>query len=71
MLAGSNGVGLGVGPGRGHHPILGTKRSSYLRDNAQAIHLLLSAAGRQRLNAVSAEVAGERYPQSLMKGVSR
>ena len=52
-------------------PIPGTKRSSYLRDNAQSIHLDLSVQGRQRLDAISREVAGERYPSSLMKAVSK
>ncbi len=52
-------------------PIPGTKRSSYLRDNAQAVRLSLSEAGCQRLNEISKEVAGERYPSSLMKAVSR
>lgn len=52
-------------------PIPGTKRSSYLRDNAQSIHLDLSVQGRQRLEAISQEVAGERYPSALMRAVSR
>ena len=52
-------------------PIPGTKRSSYLRDNAQSIHLDLSVQGRQRLDAISQEVAGERYPSALMRAVSR
>lgn len=52
-------------------PIPGTKRSSYLRDNAQAVRLDLSEAGRRRLNEISKEVAGERYPSSLMKAVAR
>ncbi len=52
-------------------PIPGTKRSSYLRDNAQSIHLDLSVQGRHRLDAISQEVAGERYPSVLMKAVLR
>ena len=52
-------------------PIPGTKRSSYLRDNAQAVRLELSVAGRERLDGISTRVAGERYPSFLMKAVSR
>jgi aryl-alcohol dehydrogenase-like predicted oxidoreductase len=52
-------------------PIPGTKRSSYLRDNVQAIHLELSAQGRQALDAISSKVAGARYPAALLKAVSR
>lgn len=52
-------------------PIPGTKRSSYLRDNAQAVHLELSAQGRERLERLSSQVSGERYPKGLMKAVGR
>jgi aryl-alcohol dehydrogenase-like predicted oxidoreductase len=52
-------------------PIPGTKRSSYLRDNAQAIHLALSSQGREALDSISKSVAGERYPKALMKAVSK
>ena len=52
-------------------PIPGTKRSSYLRDNAQAIHLDLSQQGREALDEISRYVAGARYPKALMKAVSR
>jgi aryl-alcohol dehydrogenase-like predicted oxidoreductase len=51
-------------------PIPGTKRSSYLRDNAEAVHLDLSRQGRDRLDEISRHVAGERYPQALMRAVS-
>jgi len=50
-------------------PIPGTKRTSYLRDNAQAIQLVLSSQGREALASISRQVAGERYPKSLMKAV--
>jgi aryl-alcohol dehydrogenase-like predicted oxidoreductase len=52
-------------------PIPGTKRSSYLRDNAQAVHLALSAQGRQALDEISRYVSGARYPDNLMKAVAR
>ena len=51
-------------------PIPGTKRSSYLRDNAQAIHLDLSIQGREALDSTAAKVSGERYNKELMKAVS-
>lgn len=50
-------------------PIPGTKRSSYLRDNAQAVHLDLSSQGKARLDEISGQVSGERYPEGLMKAV--
>lgn len=52
-------------------PIPGTKRSSYLRDNAQATGLDISAQGREALEDISRQVAGERYPEALMKAVVR
>lgn len=52
-------------------PIPGTKRSSYLRDNAQAVDLDLSRQGREALDVISRHVAGERYPEALMKAVAR
>ncbi len=52
-------------------PIPGTKRSSYLRDNAQAVHLDLSPQGKTRLDEISSQVSGERYPEGLMKAVVR
>ena len=52
-------------------PIPGTKRSSYLRDNAQAIGLDISAQGRDALDDISRQVAGERYPEVLMRAVVR
>ncbi len=52
-------------------PIPGTKRSTYLRDNVQAIALELSAQGKEALERVSGQVAGARYPELLMKAVAR
>lgn len=52
-------------------PIPGTKRCSYLRDNAQAVHLDLSAQGREVLESTAKSVSGERYSKALMKAVSR
>lgn len=52
-------------------PIPGTKRSSYLRDNAQSVDLVVSQIGKERLQAISKEVAGERYPEFLMKAVAQ
>lgn len=52
-------------------PIPGTKRSAYLRDNAQAVHLDLSAPARQALEQISQKVSGARYPAALMKAVAK
>ncbi len=42
-------------------PIPGTKRAAYVEDNAQAPELTLSAEDIERLDALSSDVAGERY----------
>jgi aryl-alcohol dehydrogenase-like predicted oxidoreductase len=42
-------------------PIPGTKRTAYVEDNARAPQLTLTASDEDRLDALSAEVQGDRY----------
>jgi len=54
-------------------PIPGTKRRSYLEENARAANLLLTEKEMERLDAALAPevVAGERYNERLMKFIDR
>ncbi|SCY61294.1 aldo/keto reductase [Desulfoluna spongiiphila] len=53
-------------------PIPGTRRTRYLEDNAGALEIILEASDLSFLDGifVSGAVAGERYPQEGMKGLS-
>jgi diketogulonate reductase-like aldo/keto reductase len=42
-------------------PIPGTKRTAYVEDNALAPQLTLTAEDRERLDALSVKVEGNRY----------
>lgn len=59
--------------GSGIAPIPGTKRVKWLEENVQAADVTLDTADINVLNALlaPANVAGERYPPSLMKSVDR
>jgi aryl-alcohol dehydrogenase-like predicted oxidoreductase len=54
-------------------PIPGTKRRSYLEENAAAGAIALSAADRARIDEVAPRgvAAGERYPAAMMASVNR
>ena len=58
--------------GEGIVPIPGTRRVHYLEDNVGALEVVLEAADLAVLDAVFGmdAVAGARYPQEGMKGVS-
>jgi aryl-alcohol dehydrogenase-like predicted oxidoreductase len=45
-------------------PIPGTKRTAYVEDNALAPQLTLTAGDQERLDALSAEVQGNRYGEA-------
>lgn len=50
-------------------PIPGTKRIEYLLENIQAINVKLTIAEVERLNGLSALVAGTRYPEAHMRAL--
>jgi aryl-alcohol dehydrogenase-like predicted oxidoreductase len=52
-------------------PIPGTKRRSYLEQNAEAIEVELSAGDLARIEEELPEVAGTRYDEESMAGLSR
>ncbi len=54
-------------------PIPGTKRRSYLEENAQAAQVQLSRADLDRIEAVAPRgvAAGTRYPEAMMGSVGR
>ena len=54
-------------------PIPGTKRRTYLEENAGALHLKLSTEDLRRVEEVAprGSVAGSRYPEAMMKLVGR
>lgn len=47
-------------------PIPGTRRLTRLEENAAAVELRLAEAEIERLNAIAAQVAGDRYPNMSM-----
>lgn len=47
-------------------PIPGTKRVKYLEDNAGAVSVRLAAEDLRELDAIEANVAGERYSAEMM-----
>ncbi len=53
-------------------PIPGTKRLKYLEQNAEAVNIELSAEDLKRMDEVFPKnaVAGERYPEAMMKSVN-
>ena len=59
--------------GAGIAPIPGTKRVRWLEENAQAADITLTAADIAFLDTLltTENVAGERYPPSLMQSVDR
>src|SRR5207253_387786 len=50
-------------------PIPGTKRRKYLRENVDALDVLLNADDLERINEVAPKnvAAGSRYPEAMMK----
>ena len=50
-------------------PIPGTKRRKYLRENVDALDLMLSADDLERIDEVAPKdvAAGSRYPEAMMK----
>lgn len=54
-------------------PIPGTKRQKYLEQNAEAVNVELSAEDLRKIDEVFPQnaVAGERYPEEMMKTVNR
>jgi aryl-alcohol dehydrogenase-like predicted oxidoreductase len=52
-------------------PIPGTKRRTYLEQNAQAVEVVLTADDLARIEAEIPEVAGERYDEAGMATVNR
>jgi aryl-alcohol dehydrogenase-like predicted oxidoreductase len=59
--------------GRDMVPIPGTKRRTYLEENAGAVEVELSAEDLARIEEVlrGEQVAGERYPEQAMSSVNR
>lgn len=59
--------------GTGIAPIPGTKRVAWLEENVQAADVMLDTADRAFLDALfdPTNVAGERYPPSLMQSIDR
>jgi aryl-alcohol dehydrogenase-like predicted oxidoreductase len=57
---------------RGEHvvPIPGTKRVSYLEENAAAVELNLSAEDLERINEALPEVSGDRYDETGMSTIN-
>ncbi|MFF8726875.1 aldo/keto reductase [Streptomyces sp. NPDC015171] len=58
---------------QGEHlvPIPGTKRRTYLEQNAAAVDVELTAADLARIDAELPEAAGERYDEAGMRAVNR
>lgn len=56
--------------GKDVFPIPGTKRLKYLKENAAAVQIQLTAEELKELeDAVpESEVVGERYPEAMMQG---
>jgi aryl-alcohol dehydrogenase-like predicted oxidoreductase len=54
-------------------PIPGTKRRTYLEENAAAVDLMLSAEDLRRIDEVAPKgvAAGDRYPAAMMVAVNR
>ena len=52
-------------------PIPGTKRRTYLEQNAAAVDVRLTAADLARIDAGLPQTAGERYDESGMASVNR
>jgi aryl-alcohol dehydrogenase-like predicted oxidoreductase len=54
-------------------PIPGTKRRTYLEENARAAEVKLTAADLKTLNEIAPMgiAAGRRYPERAMKAVNR
>ena len=52
-------------------PIPGTKRRSYLEENAGAVDVELTKEDLARIDAELPEVAGERYDEAGMATVNR
>ena len=51
-------------------PIPGTKKRGRLEENAKAAEVELSADDLNEINAIAPHVAGERYPEAMMKMVN-
>lgn len=51
-------------------PIPGTKNRKHLKDNTKALDIRLTDSDVNQLNVVAANVAGERYPEAMMKKVN-
>lgn len=58
---------------QGEHlvPIPGTKRRTYLEQNAAAVGIELTAEDLSRIDAELPKVAGERYDEAGMRSVNR
>ncbi len=58
---------------RGEHlvPIPGTKRRTYLEQNAAAVDIALTEGDLARIDADLPEAAGERYDEAGMRSVNR
>ncbi|WP_216900354.1 aldo/keto reductase [Nocardia alni] len=52
-------------------PIPGTKRRTYLEENVAAAGITLSGEEIARIEAATAEVAGERYPEQFSRAVGK
>jgi aryl-alcohol dehydrogenase-like predicted oxidoreductase len=50
-------------------PIPGTKRRSYLEENAAAVDVELTTEDLERINAEMPEAAGDRYDETGMASV--
>jgi aryl-alcohol dehydrogenase-like predicted oxidoreductase len=50
-------------------PIPGTKRRKYLRENVEALDVMLNADDLERIDKVAPKdvAAGSRYPEAMMK----
>ena len=50
-------------------PIPGTKRRKYLRENVEALDVMLNADDLKRIDEVAPKdvAAGSRYPEAMMK----
>lgn len=58
---------------QGEHlaPIPGTKRRTYLEQNAAAVDITLTKEDLARIDAELPEAAGERYDEAGMRSVNR
>jgi aryl-alcohol dehydrogenase-like predicted oxidoreductase len=58
---------------RGHDvaPIPGTKRVTYVEQNARALEVVLTAEDLKDLEAIASRTAGERYSEAMMQQVER